>query len=115
MSDARSRVDAAAAAFYELDSAQRELRISLETITAVDSSPEAGRAADGFAGLERRIDEVSHRYIEAVDSYDLDREDLDPSLAAQARTLLTRAREELTGAKAELDRFAESLGPLLER
>uniref|UniRef100_UPI0018D1BE5C hypothetical protein n=1 Tax=Streptomyces clavuligerus TaxID=1901 RepID=UPI0018D1BE5C len=113
--EAQAAKDAAAAAFYELDSAQRELRISLETITAVDSSPEAGRAADGFAGLERRIDEVSHRYIEAVDSYDLDREDLDPSLAAQARTLLTRAREELTGAKAELDRFAESLGPLLER
>ncbi|GLF93888.1 hypothetical protein [Streptomyces yaizuensis] len=113
--EAQAAKDAAAAAFYELDSAQRELRISLETITAVDSSPQARRLVDDFAALGRRIDEVSHRYIEAVDSYDLDREDLDPSLAAQARGRLNGARDELTATRGELDRFASGLGPLLER
>lgn len=37
--EAQAAKDAAAAAFYELDTAQRDLRISIETITAVDDSP----------------------------------------------------------------------------
>ena len=49
---------------------------------AVDSSPEARRAVEGFAALGRRIDEVSHAYITAVDAHDLDRDDLDVSVAA---------------------------------
>ena len=39
--EAQAAKDAAAAAFYELDTAQRDLRISIETITAVDDSPAA--------------------------------------------------------------------------
>ncbi|MFE7133364.1 hypothetical protein ACFVIM_21145 [Streptomyces sp. NPDC057638] len=113
--DAQAAKDAAAAAFYELDSAQRELRISIETITAVGSSEEARRAAEGFTQLGRRIDEVSHRYISAVDAHDLDRDDLEPSVAARARGELTGAREELVRVKGELDRFSDGLGPLLDR
>ncbi|MFE1350265.1 hypothetical protein ACFW57_37395, partial [Streptomyces sp. NPDC058757] len=56
--EAQAAKDAAAAAFYELDTAQRGLRITIETITAVDGSPEAQRAVEGFAALGRRIDEV---------------------------------------------------------
>ncbi|MFF8956190.1 hypothetical protein [Streptomyces sp. NPDC014894] len=112
--DAQAAKDAAAAAFYELDSAQRELRISIETITAVDSSPRARRAAEGFEALGRRIDEVSHRYIAAVDAHDLDRDDLEPSIASRARGELSRAKDELVGVKTELDRFGEELGPLLD-
>jgi hypothetical protein len=113
--DAQAAKDAAAAAFYELDTAQRDLRISIETITAVDSSPEARRAVEGFAALGRRIDEVSHAYITAVDAHDLDRDDLDVSVAAQARTQLTRAKDELVRVKGELDRFEQGLGPLLDK
>lgn len=40
--EAQAAKDAAAAAFYELDTAQRDLRISIETITAVDDSPPPG-------------------------------------------------------------------------
>ncbi|MGW1980070.1 hypothetical protein [Streptomyces sp. NPDC001889] len=112
--DAQAAKDAAAAAFYELDSAQRELRISIETITAVDSTPRAQRAVDGFAALGRRIDEVSHHYITAVDAHDLDRDDLEPAAASRARDELDRAKDELAGVKADLDRFAEGLGPLLD-
>jgi chromosome segregation ATPase len=113
--DAQAAKDAAAAAFYELDTAQRDLRISIETITAVDSSPGARRAVEDFAALGRRIDEVSHAYISAVDAHDLDRDDLDASVAAQARTQLTRAKDELVRVKGDLDRFEQGLGPLLDK
>ncbi|MFI8005950.1 hypothetical protein [Streptomyces sp. NPDC086010] len=111
--DAQAAKDAAASAFYELDTAQRDLQISIETITAVDSSPRARKVADDFAALGRRIDEVSHTYITAVDAHDLDRDDLEPSAAAGAKTQLTRAKDELVRVKGELDRFAEGLGTLL--
>ena len=75
--DAQAAKDAAAAAFYELDTAQRDLRISIETITAVDDSPPARKAVADFAAFGTRIDEVSHEYITAVDAHDLDRDDLD--------------------------------------
>ncbi len=61
--EAQAAKDAAAAAFYELDTAQRDLRISIETIAAVDDSPAARRAVTDFEALGRRIDEASHQYI----------------------------------------------------
>jgi hypothetical protein len=111
--EAQAAKDAAAAAFYELDTAQRDLRISMETISAVDDSPAARRALSDFEALGRRIDEASNRYIQAIDAYDLDRDDLEAGAASRARTEITRAKDELVGVKRELDRFAESLGPLL--
>ncbi|WP_369150248.1 hypothetical protein [Streptomyces sp. R17] len=111
--EAQAAKDAAAAAFYELDTAQRDLRISIETITAVDDSPAARRAVDDFAALGRRIDEASGRYISAVDAHDLDRDDLDAAMASRARADLTAAKDELGRVKQDLDRFADGLGPLL--
>ncbi|WEH42062.1 hypothetical protein [Streptomyces sp. AM 2-1-1] len=111
--DAQAAKDAAAEAFYELDSAQRDLEISVETITAVDSSPRARQAVEDFAALGRRIDEVSHAYITAVDAHDLDRDGLEPSVADRATTELTRAKDDLVRVKGELDRYARGLGPLL--
>ncbi|MFE9553207.1 hypothetical protein ACFYMW_20360 [Streptomyces sp. NPDC006692] len=111
---AQAAKDAAAAAFYELDTAQRDLRISIETITAVDSSPGARRAVDDFDALGRRIDEASNQYITAVDAHDLDRDDLDASVASRARAELTAARDELVRVKSDLDRFEQNLRPLLD-
>ncbi|MDX3849653.1 hypothetical protein [Streptomyces sp. AK02-01A] len=113
--DAQAAKDAAAAAFYELDTAQRDLRISIETITAVDSSPGARKAVDDFAALGQRIDEASRGYISAVDAHDLDRDDLEPSTASKARGELTKAKDELERVKVELDRFEQGLGPLLDK
>ncbi|MFJ4711917.1 hypothetical protein [Streptomyces sp. NPDC088785] len=110
---AQEAKDAAAAAFYELDTAQRDLRISIETITAVDDSPAARRAVGDFQQLGTRIDEVSAQYITAVDAHDLDRDDLDASTATRARGELAAAKDQLTRTKADLDRFAQGLGPLL--
>ncbi|MFB7515310.1 hypothetical protein [Streptomyces sp. NPDC056144] len=111
--EAQAAKDAAAAAFYELDTAQRGLRISIETITAVDNSPEARRAVEGFEALGRRIDEVSHVYIGAVDAHDLDRDELDAGAAERARIDLNRAKEQLDAVKGELERFEQGLAPLL--
>ncbi|CCK30369.1 hypothetical protein BN159_5990 [Streptomyces davaonensis JCM 4913] len=111
--EAQAAKDDAAAAFYELDTAQRDLRISIETITAVDDSPAARRAVSDFEAISRRIDEVSHQYIQAVDAHDLDRDDLEASAAVRARTELSRAKDALTDVKRELDRFGDGLGPLL--
>ncbi|MFJ9866056.1 hypothetical protein [Streptomyces sp. NPDC101165] len=111
--EAQAAKDAAAAAFYELDTAQRDLRISIETISAVDDSPAARRAVADFAALGGRIDEVSQHYIQAVDAHDLDRDDLEATAAARARGELTAAKDELVRVKQELDRFGSSLGPLL--
>ncbi|MFI2613815.1 hypothetical protein [Streptomyces sp. NPDC018584] len=113
--EAQAAKDAAAAAFYELDTAQRDLRISIETITAVDATPAARRAVSDFEAIGRRIDEVSHQYISAVDAHDLDRDDLDSAVAAHARTELTRAKDELARTKGELERFQQGLGPLLDK
>lgn len=111
--EAQAAKDAAAAAFYALDTAQRDLRISIETITAVDSSPAARRVVADFSALGRRIDEVSSSYITAVDAHDLDRDDLGVAEVAHARTQLTLAKDELVRVKGELNRFAQGLGPLL--
>ncbi|MEU0034508.1 hypothetical protein [Streptomyces sp. NPDC006333] len=111
--EAQAAKDAAAAAFYELDTAQRDLRISIETITAVDDSPAARRAVSDFEALGQRIDEASRKYIEAVDAHDLDRDELEASAAARARAELTTAKDELNRVKGELDRYAQGLGPLL--
>ncbi|MGW0363309.1 hypothetical protein [Streptomyces sp. NPDC002990] len=113
--DAQAAKDAAAAAFYELDTAQRDLRISVETIAAADGSPAARQVGAGFTALGQRIDQVSHVYIEAVDAHDLDRPELDASVAARAAQQLTRARDELVRVKGELDRFAQGLQPLLDK
>ncbi|MEW2518208.1 hypothetical protein [Actinacidiphila alni] len=111
--EAQAAKDAASQAFYELDTAQRDLEISIETITAVDDSPEARRALAGFRSLGERIDQVSAAYIATVDAHDLDRDELESSAAARARTELTKAKDELDKARAELERFSAGLAPLL--
>ncbi|HWM39636.1 MAG TPA: hypothetical protein VNS49_21245 [Streptomyces sp.] len=113
--DAQAAKDAAAAAFYELDTAQRDLRISIETLSAVDDSRAAQKAVADFAHFGTRIDQVSHEYITAVDAHDLDRDDLDPGTAARAQAELNKTRQDLERVKAELERFGESLGSLLSQ
>ncbi|MFJ4919477.1 hypothetical protein [Streptomyces sp. NPDC088725] len=112
---AQAAKDDAAAAFYELDTAQRDLRISIETITAVDSSPAARKVAADFAALGHRIDEASGTYITAVDAHDLDKHDLDLAAATKAHNDLTKAKDELKRVKGELDRFEQGLAPLLDK
>ncbi|MCZ4121244.1 hypothetical protein [Streptomyces sp. H39-S7] len=111
--DAQAAKDAASQAFYELDTAQRDLDLSIETISAVDNSPAAQRAVAGFRALGEQIDQVSGAYIATVDAHDLDHDELDAAAAGRARNELAKAKDDLDRAKADLDRFAASLAPLL--
>ena len=111
--DAQAAKDAAAQAFYDLDMAQRDVRISVEAVTAADNSPGARRAIADFAELGNRIDRISSDYITALDSIDLDAQELDAGAVARARQSLEQSRQQLLGAKAELERFSGFLQPLL--
>ncbi len=112
--DAQAAKDAAAQAFYDLDMAQRDVRISVEAVTAADNSPGARRAIADFAELGNRIDRISSDYITALDSIDLDAQELDAGAVARARQSLEQSRQQLLGAKAELERFSGFLQPLLD-
>jgi len=111
--DAQAAKDAAAQAFYELDMVQRDVRISVEAVTAADNSPSARHAVADFAALGTRIDQISSAYIEALDATDLDAEELDPGAAAQARQRLEHSQQQLRAVKADLERFSEFLEPLV--
>ena len=111
--DAQAAKDAAAQAFYELDTVQRDVRLSVEAVSAADNSPGARRAVADFAALGNRIDEVSTAYISALDAHDLDAEDLDAGTAARARQQLEQSRQQLLAVKTDLERFAGFLQPLV--
>jgi chromosome segregation ATPase len=113
--DAQAAKDDAATAFYELDTAQRGLRISIETIQAVDDSPGGRRAVAQFAEFGRRIDRVSAEYIGAVDSFDLDRDDLDQATAMRAHEQLRKVTNELERTRSDLQHFEYGLRSLLEK
>ena len=113
--NAQAAKDAAADAFYQLDTAQRDLRISIETISAVDSSPAARKAMADFEEWGRQIDETSREYITVVDAHDLDRDDLSAQAASRARRELDLVREKLVRIREALGRFEQGLGPLLDR
>ncbi|NYI06734.1 hypothetical protein [Allostreptomyces psammosilenae] len=113
--DAQAARDAAAHAFYELDTALRDVAISVETVTAVDDSPEGRRAATRFQAERRRVDEVSAAYIAVVDRHDLEAEELTADRAATARRELEEVRARLEAAHEDLDRYHTSIEPLMER
>ena len=110
---AQAAKDAAAQAFLELDTVQRDVRISVEAVAASDNSPNARRAIADFAALGTRIDQVSGEYITALDAHDLDAEDLDHGSANQARQQLDHATQQLVAVRTELERFAAFLQPLV--
>lgn len=113
--EAQAAKDAAAEAFYELDTAQRDLEIAIETISAVDDTPEGRRALAGFRALGEKIDQASQAYITTVDAHDLDRVDLDHAAAGRAVSELTRAKNDLVNVRSELERYRTGLAPLLGR
>ena len=106
--------DAAQQAFYELDSAQREVELAVETVRAAEESATARQALADFQGLSARIDQVNVAYLAALDACDLDAPELPPGAVAQARQRLDQARSELAAKQTELDNFLRRLQPLLE-
>ncbi|WP_348533216.1 hypothetical protein [Kitasatospora sp. MAA4] len=106
--------DAAQQAFYELDSAQREVEIAVETVRAAEENATSRQALADFQGLSARIDQVNVGYLAALDACDLDAPELPPGAAGQARQRLEQARNELAAKQTELDNFLRRLQPLLD-
>ncbi|MCX5213133.1 hypothetical protein OG689_28355 [Kitasatospora sp. NBC_00240] len=113
--DARAARDAAQQAFYELDSAQRDVQLAVETVRAAEDSAAARQVLADFQQVSGRVDQVSVNYLAALDAYDLDAEELESGAATQARRRLEDVKGQLGSAQAELDGFLQRLQPLLQQ
>ncbi|MFD9128989.1 hypothetical protein [Kitasatospora sp. NPDC059571] len=112
--EATAARDAAQQAFYELDSAQRDARLALETIRSAEDTAAAARAQEDFRELSARIDQVTVAYLTALDAEDLEAPELEPGAAGRARRQLEQAKHELEAKRTELDAFARRVQPLVE-
>ncbi|MFE5330125.1 hypothetical protein ACFRCG_27425 [Embleya sp. NPDC056575] len=104
--------EAAGEAFLQLDTAQRDMMLSLETVRAVRGARGTEDALRGFAAVSLRIDEASAAYIALMDRHPLDVE-LETDEYESARRELAEVASRLDAVRQELDRFGTSLGPLL--
>lgn len=104
--------EAAGEAFLQLDTAQRDMMLSLETVRAVRGAQGTEDALRSFAAVSLRIDEASAAYIGLMDRHPLDVELETDEYEAARRELEDTARR-LDAVRQDLDRFGASLGPLL--
>ncbi|MDI2129208.1 hypothetical protein [Yinghuangia seranimata] len=107
--------EAAGDAFVRLDTAQRDLRISLETVRAVEPSPASESALRTFAQLSDTVDEASAAYIAAMDRHPLEGDHLETDQYEAARRELDAVARRLDEVGKELERFAGSIGPMIAR
>ncbi|PBC80012.1 hypothetical protein BX265_4844 [Streptomyces sp. TLI_235] len=112
--EAMAARDAAQQTFYELDSAQRDAQLALETIRSAEDGAAAGRAQADFGALTARINEVTVGYLSALDAYDLEDPELEAAAAGRARRQLDQAKRDLEAQRAELDAFVRRLQPLVD-
>ncbi|KJK56956.1 hypothetical protein [Saccharothrix sp. ST-888] len=112
--EARAARDAAQQAFYELDSAQREVELAVETVRAVEDGPAARQALAEYRQISAQVNEVSAEYLAALDAHDVDAEDLDAATAARARQTLEQAQRRIAAEQTELARYLGRLQPLLQ-
>lgn len=104
--------DAAAAAFYEMDQAQRYVDGRLTVFADLDGRAAARPQAE-FARLTESADAAASAYIAIVDAHDLDAPDRSPSQYDAARRAFTAVTERLNALAAELNAFAAGLAPQL--
>ncbi|MFJ1758136.1 hypothetical protein [Kitasatospora sp. NPDC088134] len=112
--DARAAREAAQESFYELDSAQRDALLAVETVKSAGEPATSRRVEQDFADLTARIDQVTVAYLGALDAVDLDSAEVDPGAVARARQQLDQAKRELDAKRAELGTFVSRLQPLVE-
>ncbi|GAA1972282.1 hypothetical protein [Kitasatospora viridis] len=106
--------DAAQQAFYDLDSAQREVELAVETVRAAEEAAAVRQALAEFQDLTGRINQVNLAYFAALDAVDLEAAELPPGAAAEARRRLDQAHRELTSQQAELTSYLARLQPLVQ-
>jgi hypothetical protein len=104
--------DSAAAAFYEMDQAQRYVDGRLTVFADLDSGA-AARSQAGFARLTESANAAASAYIAIVDAHDLAVPDRSPSQYDAARRAFIAVTERLNALAAELNAFAARLAPQL--
>ncbi|WP_099907689.1 hypothetical protein [Streptomyces sp. TLI_171] len=112
--DARAAREAAQESFYELDSAQRDALLAVETVKSAGEPATSRRVEQEFAELTARIDQVTVAYLGALDAVDLEATEVDPAAVSRARQQLEQAKRELDAKRTELGAFVGRLQPLVD-
>ncbi|MGI5203065.1 molecular chaperone DnaJ [Spirillospora sp. CA-108201] len=106
--------EAAAAAFYDMDQAQKYIdgRVTVfEDLDARAAEPARGE----FARLAEAADAASVAYISVLDAHDLDDRDRSPAEYDSARRAFVACTERLQKITRDLGGFAERLAPRMAR
>ncbi|WP_030145181.1 hypothetical protein [Spirillospora albida] len=114
---ARAAREEAAAAFYDMDQAQKYLAGRVTVFEDLDASA-AAAARREFSGLSDAADAASLAYITVLDAHDLDPADGRERTPAQydaARRAFVAATERLRQHTGKLNGFAERLAPAMAR
>ncbi|MGC0311763.1 hypothetical protein [Kitasatospora acidiphila] len=106
--------DAAQLAFYDLEAAQREAELAVETVRAAEDSAMVRQALADYRGLTERINQVTLGYFAALDVADLEAAELAPGAVAEARQRLAHAHQQLNARQAELSAYLARLQPLVQ-
>ncbi|QXJ25116.1 molecular chaperone DnaJ [Actinomadura graeca] len=106
--------EAAAAAFYEMDQAQKYLDGRVTVFEDLDASA-AAPARREFAGLSEAADAASVAYISVLDAHDLDDQDRTPAQLDAARRAFIGSADRLREITGRLNGFAERLSPGMAR
>ncbi|GAA2576610.1 molecular chaperone DnaJ [Actinomadura fulvescens] len=104
----------AAAAFYDMDQAQKYLDGRVTVLTDLDQAAGAAARRD-FDRLNDAADAASAGYIDVVDAHDLDSPDRSVAEYDAARRALLAVGDRLRKITDDLNRFAERLTPQMAR
>ncbi|TDD82418.1 molecular chaperone DnaJ [Actinomadura darangshiensis] len=106
--------EAAAAAFYDMDQAQKFIDGRVTVFEDLDARA-AEPARREFGGLSEAADAASVAYISVLDAHDLDDRDRSPAEYDSARRAFVACTERLQQTARNLNGFAERLAPQMAR
>ncbi|TDC62207.1 molecular chaperone DnaJ [Actinomadura sp. GC306] len=106
--------EAAAAAFYEMDQAQKFIDGRVTVFEDLDAKA-AEPVRREFTGLAEAADAAAHAYISVLDAHDVDDPDRSPAEYDAARRAFVATTERLQQITGNLNGFAERLAPRMAR
>lgn len=107
--------DAAAEAFYAMDSAQRDTRVRVDAFTSLAAgSASATRARDEFDQINGWADDAARAYIDALDAHPLDNSPSPGAYSAAVEALLAVTKP-MQVATANFGRFSRRFADELHR
>lgn len=111
---ARTAKEAAAAAFYDMDQAQRFIGGRLTVFADLDAAA-ATPVRREFTALTESANAASAAYITVVDAHDIDDQSRSPAEYDSARRAFMAVTDQLTKIANDLNGFAARLAPKMER